>query len=187
MVTPEENTADPAAGQAASAGSSGADRTSGAQAERDWLSEQISVLEARMRARAWEFAGPMPLPPDLTFQQLRVVNVLMATPGMTGHELGQALGVSAPTASGLVERLVEKDLLERRSDDSDRRVRRLFLTERARDIVNEMDSSTRRLFARLLGFLEVDDLHALVRVYRALLVAMDAGEEAGVGWSDRTE
>lgn len=193
VVTPPDDDTRPGIESAAAEASLGAAAVthraaeSAEGAERARLSEQISVLEARMRARAWEFAGPMPLPPDLTLQQLRVLTLVMAAPGMTGHDLGQALGVSAPTASGLVERLVEKDLLERHTDDADRRVRRLFLTDRAKDVLDEMDSSTRRLFARLLGFLEMDDLQALVKVYKALLVAMDAGEEAGAGWSDRAE
>ena len=62
-------------------------------------------------------------------------------------KLGALLGVSAPTASGLVERMVEKGLISRSDDVDDRRVRRLHPTEAGLDTMRRLDSMFERALA----------------------------------------
>lgn len=148
--------------------------------ERDALVAELGRLQAVMHDKAVALVGPMPLPPDLTMQQVRVLGCVVKEPGLSGHELGERLGVSAPTASGLVDRLVDKHLIMRVDDPGDRRVRRLHPTEDGLSVVREMDSLFGRAMGAVIAHLSLADLELMAASTRAMLDALDrAANEAG--------
>ena len=144
--------------------------------ERAALVQELFDLNSQVHDRAVGLVGPMPVPPDLNMQQVRVLGHVVKEPGIAGHELGERLGVSAPTASGLVERLVEKGLIVRSDDPDDRRVRRLHPTDAGRDVMRQMDSMFGRALGVVIKLLSLDDLELLRRGSQAML---DALERAG--------
>jgi len=148
--------------------------------ERDALVAELGRLQAVMHDKAVALVGPMPLPPDLTMQQVRVLGCVVKEPGLSGHELGERLGVSAPTASGLVDRLVDKHLIMRVDDPGDRRVRRLHPTADGLSVVREMDSLFGRAMGAVIAHLSLADLELMAASTRAMLDALDrAANEAG--------
>lgn len=142
--------------------------------QRDRLLAEIFDLHDRMRALSVELVGPLELPPDLTMQQLRVLGLVAQEPGLTGQELGSRLGVSAPTASGLVDRLVEKGVLERTDDASDRRRRRLQLTEDGVRVLSGLDATMGKLFEAVIPPTPTEDLRAIKLGSEAMLRAVQA-------------
>lgn len=140
--------------------------------ERAALASELFELNSQVHDRAFGLVGPMPMPPDLTMQQLRVLGHVVKSPGITVNELGATLGVSAPTASGLVERLVEKDLVTRVDDAVDRRIRRLNATQSGLDLMRDMDSMFGRALGVVLAELSAADLELLCRGSRAMLTAL---------------
>lgn len=145
----------------------------GVDPQRAALAAEVLSLNAQVHDRAMRLVGPMPVPADLTIQQLRVLDHLVKQPGLSGQELGGLLGVSAPTASGLIERLVEKGLVSRSDDVDDRRIRRLRPTEAGQDVMRQLDSMFERSLGVVLGELSTDDLELLCRGARAMLAALD--------------
>jgi len=144
----------------------------GLDAERTELVRQIFMLHDQVHEGALMIAGPMPQRYELTMQQLRVLGFVAKEPGISGHTLGQRLGVSAPTASGLVDRLVEKALLERVDDPDDRRVRRLYVTENGQLLMRQGDSLLDRAMARVIQMMSLDDLEVMRRSAEVMLEAM---------------
>jgi DNA-binding MarR family transcriptional regulator len=142
--------------------------------QRDDLLAEIFALHDRLRALSMELVGPVDLPADLTKQQLRVLGVVAHEPGLTGQELGARLGVSAPTASGLIDRLVEKGVLERTDDAADRRVRRLHLTAEGRRVLGGLDDSLGRLFEAVVPPISADDLRTIKAGSEAMLRAVES-------------
>jgi DNA-binding MarR family transcriptional regulator len=155
----------------------------GLDEERAAKAQELFGLNSKVHDLAMSVVGPMPAPPDLTMQQLRVLDHVVKNPGISGHELGELLGVSAPTASGLVERLVEKGLIQRIDDADDRRVRRLHPTESGLDVMRQMDSMFGRALGVVLQELSADDLDLLCASARAMLAALDRvrGKQAPAG------
>jgi len=141
--------------------------------ERAAVVHQLFELNSRVHDRAVGLVGPMPLPPDLTMQQVRVLDHIAKDPGIAGHELGERLGVSAPTASGLIDRLAEKGLIIRVDDRDDRRVRRLHPTELGLDVIRQMDSMFGRALGVVIQLLSMEDLELLLRGSRAMLDALE--------------
>jgi MarR family transcriptional regulator for hemolysin len=60
--------------------------------------------------------------------------------GLSQVDLADVLELQPISLVRLLDRLVEHDLLERRPDPKDRRANRLFLTERGRQLVDDLDS-----------------------------------------------
>jgi len=65
---------------------------------------------------------------DVTMAQGRVLMVVGHGPGCTMGELASRLGIGVSAATGLVDRLVERGVLERDSDPADRRVVRVRMS-----------------------------------------------------------
>jgi len=72
----------------------------------------------------------------LTLSQLRVLHLLRDHPASCGH-LAEHLGITASTATALIDRLVRRGLLERQPRPGDRRVTDLALSEAARSLLPE--------------------------------------------------
>ncbi|MBN2204659.1 MAG: winged helix-turn-helix transcriptional regulator [Thermoleophilia bacterium] len=80
---------------------------------------------------------------ELTARQMAAVVALARRPGATMSELAAALGVGRAAASELVERLVQKGVVQRVTDATDRRAVRLDLSPRARALAEAMQAGWR--------------------------------------------
>ena len=141
--------------------------------ERDALMAEIMSVNDRIHARSMALFGPVELPEDLTMQQMRVLGLVGHEPGLTGQELSARLGVSAPTASGIVDRLVAKGLLSRVEDADDRRVRRIALTPDGNHLLSGIDSVFDQLIESVVPAIALDDLRTIRNGSRAMLNAVE--------------
>lgn len=98
---------------------------------------------------------------SLTLPQLRLLAVLGFDGVLGGQELARRLGVSTPTVTGMVDRLVARGLVERREAVGDRRVRPVALTEEGELLLERIRRRGRLAGEDLLGRLETADLRAL--------------------------
>jgi DNA-binding MarR family transcriptional regulator len=108
------------------------------------LAEQLLVLwrSAITTGRVGSYAIFEEL--DLTLTQVKALCVL-ATAELTVKDLAEQLGLSLPGTSRAVDALVERDLLGRREDRDDRRMKRVRCTDAGRDALQRLDE------ARLAG------------------------------------
>jgi DNA-binding MarR family transcriptional regulator len=92
--------------------------------------------------------------------------------GLTQSELAATLAVTKGNVVGLIDRLAERGLLERRADPEDRRVHRLELTAEGSQLVGELLPAYQSLVARFYAGItpaETDALTTLLRRVEALL------------------
>ena len=141
----------------------------GLDPERSALAHEIWELNLLVHDQAMRLVGPSEIPLDLTVQQLKVLNLVAAEPGLTSQDLAHRLAVSPPTASGLVDRLVEKDILERRQDPEDRRLRRLYLTDLGEQAAQQGDSLFQRALVAVIQLMSLEDMQAMKRSSQAML------------------
>jgi DNA-binding MarR family transcriptional regulator len=101
---------------------------------------------------------------DLTMSQFRCLVAL----GRDGHaipihELAERLHLSLPTAGRNIDRLVAQELVNRREDPHDRRVRRVSLSAKGLEVISGIDEAGRNAllaFVRTLPPLDRSRLHA---------------------------
>jgi DNA-binding MarR family transcriptional regulator len=126
-------------------------------------------LRALMRAQQ-VVSAPIWAELDISVAQLKVLLALATEGPATIGQVADALTISLPTASHLVERLVQAGLVERTEDPRDRRRAVTRLTPPAEELTGRLFGCEHPLHG-WLGELEEDDLAALSRGLRALLRA----------------
>jgi DNA-binding MarR family transcriptional regulator len=150
------------------------------------LRDEIFELNERIRTESFALVGPLEFPPDLTMRQLHVLSAVARMEGLTVHQLAETLNIATPTASGLVDRLAEKGLLERVGDEADRRVRHLHLTPTGEETIGQMDTAFDRLLNEMLDSLDSDELTAFRDHFRLVLASIERTRAQRVKQADRT-
>ena len=134
------------------------------------------IMGARRRmAHLFAFTRSDPLlTANLTMPQFRLLLVLALRGGAASHDLAESMGVSLATITGIVDRLAAQDLVTRREDPRDRRVRRVELTAAGRGLVDDIAAAGTASQRRLLDRLSLDDLTILERAFGLLADAAEA-------------
>ena len=104
--------------------------TKAAQALRVWF--RLLRLETNVRAAMGERLKRL----DLSVPQLDVLSTLTEHEGMSQQELAGRLYVTKGNISGLLDRMAEAKLVERRSIASDRRSYAIHLTDEGRALLS---------------------------------------------------
>ncbi len=117
--------------------------------------------------RHWS-AGP------LSLIHLNVLTVLESDGPATMRGLAEALDVSQASATGIIDRMEQRDLVERSRDDRDRRVVRVALTETGRRLIDGVAAERRGRLEMLLDGLTDDELEGFLLGARALRRAREA-------------
>lgn len=134
-----------------------------------------SILQLTDRA----FRQLLPMVPkewlrlDLTMPQLKVVLLLFISGPSRMSDIASALGVSLATATGVVDRLVERDILTRESDPGDRRVVLCRLSEKGEELMSGLWQLSRDQAGELMRSLASPQL---LLITEALEVLLRAGE-----------
>ena len=74
----------------------------------------------------------------LTRSQWYVLTVIYAHEGAPQAELADIMDMERPTLGKLLDRLEEKEWVERRPDPDDRRVKRVFLTDKVQSLMRAL-------------------------------------------------
>lgn len=117
----------------------------------------------------------------LSIPQFDLVSTLTEREGLSQQELAERLYVTKGNVSGLVDRLVEAGLVERRPIPGDRRSHALHLTDRGRALAEHGIALQQDYVRRTLGRLPAQDLAELERIVLAWREAARADEAGGTG------
>ncbi|MEO6799678.1 MAG: MarR family transcriptional regulator [Rhodanobacter sp.] len=115
----------------------------------------------------------------LTRAQWRATKMLYHREGLRQNELAESLDMEPIAVGRVIDRLQAAGFVERRSDPRDRRAWRLYITERARVIVGDMELIARDLRKDATLGVQVDELRQALGVLNRIkenLQALDAGE-----------
>ena len=137
--------------------------------------EHILLLEPEM-LRAMGPVQPDPwLDVDVSMSQLKVLMAVAwsepteSTPGLRMSDLSRYLGVTPATVTVVVDRLVERGLVERHHDKQDRRQYRCLLTPLAESFLTRICESARLRTRRLLSELSDAELHTVEQAMELLI------------------
>src|ERR1700742_4622710 len=88
--------------------------------------------------------------------------------GMKQSELAEQMEMQPITLTRLIDRLCDNGWIERRSDDSDRRVNRLYLRKAARPLLGKLSGLRSELTATALEGINPADAHRLLTQLEAI-------------------
>jgi DNA-binding MarR family transcriptional regulator len=105
----------------------------------------------------------------ITPPQWGVLALLDDMDGLTIGTISQRRRVDAPDITGIVNRLEQNGLVERRHDREDRRVVKVFLTDEGREILNFLIVAAENFEEIMLRDLSQDDRHDLLVQLKCLI------------------
>jgi len=112
----------------------------------------------------------------LTLSQFKILLLLSRHGNVSGGELARLLGVGLAALSGMVDRLVQQDLVVRSEDLHDRRVRRIGLSKKGAELIGSIFNAGETRMRTILSRLSDEELDV---VARASLLLVKAAEELG--------
>jgi DNA-binding MarR family transcriptional regulator len=113
---------------------------------------------------------------DLTLPQAHALRLLRSS-GLPTSRLADALGISAPAVTQLTNRLIRKQLIERRSAEGDRRWVNIELSERGRLLMDGFRRRRNEVFGEALSRLNEDDRALAIEALSKLTAVIEAPEQ----------
>jgi MarR family transcriptional regulator, organic hydroperoxide resistance regulator len=114
--------------------------------------------------------------------QQYVLRCLWQEDGLSPGEIARRLGLTTPTVTRAATRMEAAGLLRREPHPGDRRLVRLRLTDRGRELEKDIEEQTAQVTERALATLGAGERAALVRalrqIRRNLTAAAEPGQEA---------
>jgi len=107
----------------------------------------------------------------LTMPQLRLLFMIRDQPGVTGSTLAERFAVNPSTITGHVERLLQRDLIRREEDESDRRVQHNYLSEVGAEIVGRLERAAGQFVIGILERLTLEQAERLTVALTDLVAA----------------
>ena len=111
----------------------------------------------------------------ITMAQAKVLYVVMAAGNLRMTELAGRLGIGTSSASEIVERLVELELLHRTDDPDDRRQVVITTTRGAIELLERFRELNQRQLRELLGRLDAAELAIVDQSLEIFHRAIDRG------------
>ena len=96
--------------------------------------------------------------------QMRVIHLLSKEGELSAGDISEILDIRPSSATALIDKLVEKDLVERMIDKRDKRVKVIKLTKLGKQIVNDNESVRDELGEKMFAGLSKKELGELDRM-----------------------
>lgn len=108
---------------------------------------------------------------DLSINQLHMLNMIHHHPGTVQKELAELLQITPAAVSTAIREMESMGLVERKANEADARLMRLYLSEEASQIVGENLAHRHAAIAKLLAVLPIEEQHMIVSsLEKALLI-----------------
>ncbi|MBI2432224.1 MAG: MarR family transcriptional regulator [Candidatus Hydrogenedentes bacterium] len=131
----------------------------------------VRMIQERMirqHASAFKVSGTEPLCAELSFPQFNAVFMVRERDAVTIKELAEALQVSAPSASAMVDRLVDMGMLTREQSQVDRREVVVRVSERGLEHLAILEEQILDAIADLLKKLGAESAAQWTNIYQKI-------------------
>ena len=106
------------------------------------------------------------LPQEMNIQEMRVLEILGDRGSCIMRELADGLLVPVSTATGIVDKLVQKDLVHRERVDEDRRIVRAALSDSGRELYSVVQGRHLTFCRKMLAALNPAEQESLLLLMR---------------------
>jgi DNA-binding MarR family transcriptional regulator len=139
--------------------------------------EEVDRLVAlyRRAGRSLRANDPANWADRLTMPQIRILFFIGRSGVVSVGQVAAGLGISQPSATETLEKLVCKELVERTADPTDRRIVRVGLTDKGKEMIDRPWETRRAVLASALRDASPDERAA---IERGLILLVDALEKA---------
>lgn len=148
----------------------------GKPSEKEEVIDRILQGVSNIFRNVLPFAHKELLEMDLTAPQLKVVLLLYLNGPARMSELAASLGVTLATATGIVDRLVEREMVTRENHKDDRRVVMCRISEYGQVMTDKLWETSREKARQLLSGMDTSRLKMIDEALGAM-IAVGIGED----------
>jgi len=127
--------------------------------------EIVSLMPKLLRGLRAGFIGA----PNVTTSQVVILIRIFEKKTTRIGALSKEMRVSAPTITGVIDRLVRNGYLSRIHDKEDRRAVNVELTSKGKNLVEQMLSEIHKRWYRILAHLTVEERDSYLRVLKRIV------------------
>jgi DNA-binding MarR family transcriptional regulator len=110
---------------------------------------------------------------ELSFSQMKALHYMHEETDLSVKSLGEHLGLSLAAMSRAADELVQRGLVDRSEDPSDRRIKRLRLTQDGRELVQKMRELRMAGFEQFVATLSLKERTQLAKALEPILARDD--------------
>src|SRR5882762_8531649 len=132
------------------------------------IEDSLGYLVNRMARLVAHELGERIRPAGVAIGQWAVLLFLWARDGMTQAELSRRVAIEPPTVVRTIDRMVRDGLVTRAADPDDGRLSRIYLTERARSLRDELVPLAAAVNGEILNGLTANEARTLRRLLAKL-------------------
>ncbi len=114
---------------------------------------------------------------NLTLAQLKSLFFITAKGKTNFKKLAEALGVTPPNVTGIIDRLVEQGLVTRTENPEDRRIMLLQVTGKGQELLNNLRERRNTQMSQILNNLNAEELGNQVKSLKDLKKAVELHKE----------
>jgi len=113
---------------------------------------------------------------SLTPCQFEVLMTLWSEDGIVLGELGRRVSRDGPTITGVVDRMEKKMLLKRKRDSHDRRVVKVNLTAKGKNMQEQLSTTKKQVFEKITHNLSLREINNLVTLLEKMMKNVEREE-----------
>ncbi|MFH1230636.1 MAG: MarR family transcriptional regulator [Planctomycetota bacterium] len=129
---------------------------------------EVRTLFANIRRKIHSIPTKQKAYKDVTFAQLKVLRFLSLKDSAPMTDIARALAVTLPTATGLIDHLVENDYLKRRHQSSDRRSVHAELSVKGHKLLNAISKKQIEQFMKIRDSMRPDKWEKFVQALQTI-------------------
>jgi len=140
---------------------------------RQALVDDVLTELTQIRMRDWMGALKRWHEGSLSLMHLNVLMLLRSHGAVTMSQLAEQLDVSVASATGIVDRMEKRGIVDRHRSEEDRRVVQVSISEQGQEIFQAMEETRQVHLTRLVKLISDEELAALLTGLRAFRLARD--------------
>lgn len=143
--------------------------------EKEQLFDEMAAFNRRLRS----FFDARVAEKGLTLARARTIFALSRRGPLTQKELAEELEIETPTLVRLLDAMEKQNLIERRSDETDRRAKRIHMTPAGLRTFEDVHEQAKAMRAEIAVDISTDEIRAALHVVRRLTANLQnlAGEK----------
>ncbi len=141
--------------------------------EKTELIREVLALQSQVDHVVRHFAAEPWIDLKMTIAQLKSL-FFIADKGKTNFKkLADALGVTPPNITGIIDRLVEQGLVSRTENTEDRRIMLLQMTEKGQELIHKLHENRFQKMNSLMINMSEDEIKAMLTGLKGMLKATE--------------
>ncbi|MEH3092407.1 MAG: MarR family transcriptional regulator [Agrobacterium cavarae] len=132
--------------------------------EKEQLFDEMAAFNRKLRS----FFDARVAEKGLTLARARTLFALSRRGSLTQKELAEELEIETPTLVRLLDAMEKQKLIERRSDEIDRRAKRIHMTPAGLQTFEDVDAQAKAMRAEIALDISTDEIRVAINVVRRL-------------------